>query len=198
MYGAPNEQYNATQIAVEGHRSLDRNRSREISKVMRNIVPAWFSSIPTMVTRDSFAANLTLWILWWWSWFEQYVHPISISRPRPSTMLTPNQTLKPNIVALLPFIQHSSHLFCAIVATSRRGGGPLHASIGDFREFCTTNGFAYALRADLRRWRRDTEVEMAIHNHLGGLPGVTGCHVFIIVVCFGELTMVHSPDDYCS
>ena len=39
---------------------------------------------------------------------------------------------------------------------------------------------------------------MAIHNHLGGLPGVTGCYVFIIVVCFGELTMVHSPDDYCS
>ena len=58
-HGAPNEPHDATHTAVEALESLAYINSREISKVVWNIVPAWFSSVPTMVSGNGFAQNLT-------------------------------------------------------------------------------------------------------------------------------------------
>ena len=53
-----NEPHNAAQTAADVHQSLGYNHSREISKVVWNIVPDWFPSIPTIVVRDGVSANV--------------------------------------------------------------------------------------------------------------------------------------------
>ena len=55
---ALNEPHKATQTAVEGHQSIGYSHSGEISKVVWGNVPAWFPSVPIMVSRDDFAAKI--------------------------------------------------------------------------------------------------------------------------------------------
>ena len=59
--GTRNEPHAMIQTAAEAHESTTYAYRMKLSKVVWDIVPAWSSSPPTIVSRNGFAKNLTSW-----------------------------------------------------------------------------------------------------------------------------------------
>lgn len=129
-----NEPHNATQSAIN---RLYITTVEKYPKLCGTLYPLSPHLYPSWCrgTASRLHGKYQAWKSCRWPWFENYVHPISTSRLCLSSMLAPRRTMRWSIVGVLPFLQHPSHNFCAIVAFCRRGEGSRHVPIGDFCEF---------------------------------------------------------------